>query len=107
MDYAEVRERLRAILAERLSMASIASSADRADVADVASACSQQATDLVVLKGRELRFVRAAVAIRRLDDGSYGICLQCGEEIAEKRLKAVPEALHCCNCQEMLDGGKK
>ena len=48
--------------------------------------------------GRQLRS-----AIDRLDDGSYGICLQCEEPISPKRLKAVPWAEFCISCQEKAD----
>lgn len=37
-------------------------------------------------------------AIKRLKDGDYGECLQCGEMISEKRLKVVPEATLCLPC---------
>ena len=47
---------------------------------------------------RQLRF-----AIERLDDGSYGLCLKCEEEIAPKRLKAIPWAELCIHCQELAD----
>jgi DnaK suppressor protein len=42
-------------------------------------------------------------AMERLDDGSYGICLQCEEPISPKRLKAVPWAEFCIVCQETAD----
>lgn len=37
-------------------------------------------------------------ALRRLADGSYGICTRCKEEIAPARLDAVPEAALCASC---------
>src|ERR1700690_1711692 len=43
------------------------------------------------------------LAIARLNDGSYGLCLKCEEEIAGKRLKAIPWAELCIRCQEMAD----
>lgn len=42
-------------------------------------------------------------AIQRLDDGSYGVCLHCEEEIAPKRLNAIPWAELCIHCQEKAD----
>jgi DnaK suppressor protein len=48
-----------------------------------------------------LREVRAALG--RIADGSYGVCLECEEEISEKRLKAVPWATLCIACQEHSD----
>lgn len=38
-------------------------------------------------------------ALSQLDEGTYGICKECGEEIGEKRLQAVPFALYCLECQ--------
>jgi DnaK suppressor protein len=39
------------------------------------------------------------LALRRIDDGSYGHCLQCGEAIAGARLQAQPWATLCIDCQ--------
>jgi DnaK suppressor protein len=48
-----------------------------------------------------LRNVRLALA--RIDDGSYGTCLHCDEEIKPKRLDAVPWTPYCIRCQEAAD----
>lgn len=48
-----------------------------------------------------LRNVRSA--LRRIEDGSYGTCLHCEEEISPKRLNAVPWASYCIQCQEQAD----
>jgi DnaK suppressor protein len=48
-----------------------------------------------------LKQVQSALA--RLDDGSFGECLRCEEEIPEKRLRAVPWAAYCVPCQEIVD----
>ena len=39
-------------------------------------------------------------ALVRLEQGNYGNCFECGEEIAEKRLRALPFAVRCKNCEE-------
>ena len=41
-------------------------------------------------------------ALRRIDQGSYGICLECEEPISAKRLDAVPWARYCVTCQERI-----
>lgn len=48
-----------------------------------------------------LRQVKGALA--RLEDGSYGVCMHCEEEINPKRLAAVPWAQFCIQCQELAD----
>ena len=50
----------------------------------------------------QLRDVRAA--LRRIEEGSFGICQECDDEIHPKRLAAVPWAPYCIRCQEVLDG---
>ena len=42
-------------------------------------------------------------ALKRGEDGSYGTCLRCEEEIPEKRMKAVPWAAYCVPCQETIE----
>jgi len=48
-----------------------------------------------------LRNVRGA--LRRMSEGSYGICMHCEEDISPKRLEAVPWAAYCIRCQELAD----
>lgn len=48
-----------------------------------------------------LRDVRSA--IRRIRDGSFGICAHCEEQISPKRLAAVPWAAFCIRCQQQAD----
>jgi DnaK suppressor protein len=48
-----------------------------------------------------LRNVRAA--LHRIDEGMFGICLHCEEDISPKRLNAVPWAPYCIACQEIAD----
>ncbi len=49
----------------------------------------------------QLRNARAALG--RIQDGSFGICQRCDEDIHPKRLAAVPWAAHCIRCQEAVD----
>ena len=43
-------------------------------------------------------------AIRRIEDGSYGICARCEEEIGKKRLEVQPSTPYCVSCKEELEG---
>jgi DnaK suppressor protein len=52
-----------------------------------------------------LREVRAAMA--RIEEGAYGECARCEEEISMKRLKAVPWAPRCIECQEEDDQDRR
>ncbi|MEE8184865.1 MAG: TraR/DksA family transcriptional regulator [Thermodesulfobacteriota bacterium] len=45
-------------------------------------------------------------AMLRLDEGTYGICTECGVEIEEERLKVMPVALYCVKCQQHKELGE-
>jgi DnaK suppressor protein len=42
-------------------------------------------------------------ALKRIEEGSYGECMECGAHITEARLHAAPEAARCIHCQEKLE----
>lgn len=50
----------------------------------------------------ELRRIDAALA--RGEDGSFGICTQCGNQISEERLATVPETPFCKDCARVVSG---
>jgi DnaK suppressor protein len=52
-----------------------------------------------------LRSVRAA--LQRIEEGSFGICLHCEEEISPKRVAAVPWTSLCIQCQEQADRNRE
>jgi DnaK suppressor protein len=53
---------------------------------------------LVQMKSETLNKINDALV--RLEQGSYGNCFECGEEIAEKRLRALPFAVRCKDCEQ-------
>ena len=53
---------------------------------------------LIQMKSETLNKIDDAIA--RLEQGDYGYCFECGEEIAEKRLRALPFAVRCKDCEE-------
>lgn len=44
------------------------------------------------------------LALKRLTDGEFGICLRCDGDIAPQRLRAIPWTTLCRECQEHIDG---
>ena len=53
------------------------------------------------LRGREKSFLdKINKALVKIDDGTFGVCEECGEEISVKRLEARPETTLCIKCKE-------
>ena len=73
------------------------------DVGDVAQV-SELRDQAVETRGRLAeRISRLTAALERVDDGTYGVCERCGEEIQPARLAAIPEAELCRDCQEIVE----
>ena len=53
---------------------------------------------LIQMKAETLN--RIDTALRRINEGTYGCCFECGGEIAEARLRALPFAMRCKDCEE-------
>lgn len=56
---------------------------------------------LLRVKDRERRLIsKVNEAIKRIDDGTFGVCELCGEEISEKRLEVRPVTTCCIDCKK-------
>jgi len=56
---------------------------------------------------RRVRMVKQVdLALRRLAEGAYGFCADCGEEIGVERLRSLPFALRCRDCQEAWEAAE-
>lgn len=53
---------------------------------------------LIQMKAETLNKINEALS--RLDEGTYGRCFECGDEIAQPRLRALPFAVRCKDCEE-------
>jgi DnaK suppressor protein len=53
---------------------------------------------LIQMKSETLNKIQEALA--RLEEGTYGYCFECGAEISERRLRALPFAVRCKDCEE-------
>ena len=73
--------------------------------AAAASQVFEQQRDLALRDRSEAHLVLVDEALARLDDGTFGACLRCGEPIAPARLEALPWAAYCIDCQRLVDRG--
>jgi len=60
---------------------------------------------LIQMKSETLNKINGALL--RLEQGDYGNCFECGEEIAEKRLRALPFAVRCKDCEEARENAER
>jgi DnaK suppressor protein len=60
---------------------------------------------LIQMKSETLNKVNDALV--RLEQGIYGNCFECGEEISEKRLRALPFAVRCRDCEEARENAEQ
>ena len=69
-------------------------------MADMATDLYDREFSLELAEGERERLFALDEAIKRVDDGIYGKCDSCGGPISKQRLKAMPQAKYCIECQE-------
>jgi len=69
------------------------------DELDAARALAEVETHAGLIERAEYRLKAIAAAFRRVEEGRYGICEECGEDIAVERLTVLPFAAYCVDCQ--------
>ena len=70
------------------------------DAEEVAVSDIQEDIEIALMQMKSETLNRVNEALGRLEAGSYGFCYECGDEIAQVRLKALPFALRCKDCEE-------
>lgn len=72
--------------------------------ADAASETFEREKDLAIDENAEYLIERIDRALEKIEAGNYGICDRCGIEISRERLKALPYATFCIECQDIVEG---
>jgi DnaK suppressor protein len=75
------------------------------DEADHIQASEQREMGLMSRERLVERIERLSAALKRVEDGTYGTCAECGKPIGQARLKAIPEAGTCVTCQAKIERG--
>jgi DnaK suppressor protein len=78
-------------------------SEENPDLSDLADKRLHQEIVVSRLSLMNQRLTQVRAALKRLDEGKYGICARCGNEINPERLKAIPYTTLCVNCQERFE----
>ena len=77
------------------------------DEGDRANAAVARELDLDQKSRDRVLLTLVAAALTRINEGTFGECLNCGQEINAKRLEAIPWVRYCITCQELIDGTKE
>jgi DnaK suppressor protein len=70
------------------------------DAAESSDADIQEDIELALIQMKAETLSKIDEALARLEKGTFGLCTECGEEISERRLRALPFALRCKDCEE-------
>jgi DnaK suppressor protein len=73
------------------------------DTAETSDADLQQDLGIALIEMSAEALRRIDDAVARLASGAYGCCAECGDEISQKRLEALPFALRCRECEEAFE----
>src|SRR5215510_5773842 len=77
------------------------------DAVESSEADIQEDIELALIQMKSETLSRVDDALTRLEQGTYGNCFDCGEEIAEKRLRALPFAVRCKDCEEAKENAEQ
>jgi DnaK suppressor protein len=77
------------------------------DAAESSEADIQDDIEFALIQMKAETLAKIEEALRRLDEGTFGYCFECGDEISERRLRALPFAVRCKDCEEARENAQK
>ena len=78
-------------------------SGDFASFAEAGTDNNDRETALRLASSESAQLNAVAEALERIEDGSYGLCIDCNEKIPVKRLEVFPAAKRCVGCKEIFE----
>ncbi|MBQ9238819.1 MAG: TraR/DksA family transcriptional regulator [Treponema sp.] len=91
---------LESLASQNDDMKSLVKSGEAGDIVDIASDAVDRALLDTLSAQDSARLEAIDNALDRIREGTYGICVKCGTEIPQARLKALPYAVMCVSCTE-------
>lgn len=73
---------------------------DHEGFADSAQVTAERSQQITLVEQLRVRKADILVALQKIDDGTYGKCESCGQDIPAERLEAVPAASLCVSCKQ-------
>ena len=92
----EVQEKMRDVRAEGAS----GEGQGVLDAAETSEADIQDDIEFALIQMKSETLHKIEEALARLEEGTFGYCFECGDEISERRLRALPFAVRCKDCEE-------
>jgi RNA polymerase-binding transcription factor len=92
----EVQEKMRDVRAE----GALGEGQGVLDAAETSEADIQDDIEFALIQMKSETLHKIEEALSRLDEGTFGYCFECGDEISERRLRALPFAVRCKDCEE-------
>lgn len=105
-----LQERRKAVVNYAENIREEGMSLDQAELPDEVDLASSEAGQSLTLRLRDRELVllkKIDKTLRKIEDGEFGVCERCGEEIGVKRLEARPVAEMCIRCKEELEKVEK
>jgi|GEM_PF-493946 len=73
------------------------------DPGDMATTSTMESLKISLQDADTKEYDRIVRALAKMEDGSYGICIDCGKQIGERRLQNNPNSSRCLMCQEIFE----
>ena len=105
MDTGLQRERLTELLAELdTTLTSLrGATATEVEAADAGTSLSDNDRSIAMVEAVEQQRLQTVEALARIEEGTYGRCVDCAKDVPAGRLEARPEAARCVDCQQKAD----
>lgn len=100
---AEVKEKIRDVRSEN----SFSKVNEVFDAGESSEADIQEDIEFALIQMKAETLSKINEALARLEEGAYGYCFECGQEIAQQRLRALPFAVRCKDCEEARETAAK
>lgn len=78
-----------------------------ADIADLGNNMLEENNSLLLMDNEEVVLIQIEEALERINDGTYGICVECGGRIPKLRLNAIPYTPYCVKCAANNESTKR
>jgi len=101
------REDLVLEIARRSKVSTESAAQDIGDIIDSVSEERTRELDLILTDREKRKLAQIDDALERIDEDTYGLCEECGVKIPKARLKVLPFAKYCVECQEKNEREEK